>query len=90
MPFVFAVWAVRKSLPSDSKHELSSIIEHSLSSAEGHIGEIGELHGKEIGLSRNDVEEYLEGFNYRLGEREREAMREFRALVEEVQKELQS
>lgn len=85
LPFVFAVWAVKKSLSEEAKKELSEIIEHSLSSSENRFGEIGELAGKRIGLTRDEVEEYLEGFNYRLGEREKEAMREFRKLIEEVE-----
>lgn len=84
MPFVFAVWAIRKTLPEAIKIELNSIIEHSLKNSEGHFGDIGELHGKEIGLNRTDVEEYLEGFNYHLGDREREAMKEFKKLVQET------
>src|ERR1041385_2712384 len=84
MPFVFAVWVVKKSLPDETKKELSSIIEQSLNASENQFGEIGRLHGKRIGLKRNEVEEYLGGFNYRLGEREREAMKEFRKLVREV------
>ena len=84
LPFVFAVWAVAKSLPLHSKAELGDIIERSLSGSEGHYADIGELHGKEIGLSRAEVEEYLAGFNYRLGERERKAMREFRNLMHSV------
>jgi len=85
LPFVFAVWAVKKSLPLEMKQELSEIIERSLNQSDGCLGEIGELAGKRIGLTVGEVEEYLEGFNYRLGEREHEAMREFRKLVEEVQ-----
>jgi aminodeoxyfutalosine synthase len=82
MPFVFAVWAVKRSLPEEKKKELTSQIEHSLIQSEVHLGEIGELHGKQIGLEHTDVEEYLEGFNYRVGEREQEAMKEFRLLAE--------
>ncbi|MBI1806289.1 MAG: aminofutalosine synthase MqnE [Ignavibacteria bacterium] len=85
MPFVFAVWAVKKSLPEETKIELDEIIGHSLSQSEPRYADIGELHGKQIGLSRNEVEEYLTGFNYRLGEREREAMREFRKLITEIE-----
>ena len=85
LPFVFAVWAVKKSLPQGTKQELSEIIEQSLTEAEDRFSEIGEVAGKRIGLTRDEVEEYLEGFNYRLGEREREAMREFKCLVEEVE-----
>ena len=89
MPFVFAVWAVQRSLPKETKEELNNLIEQSVKSAEGKFGVIGELHGTRIGLNRNDVDEYLEGFNFRLGEREKEAMREFRKLVEEIEKQLQ-
>ena len=84
LPFVFAVWAAKKSLSQESKHELSEIIEQSLSSSENRLGGIGEAHGKEIGLRTHEVEEYLEGFNYRLGEREREAMRVFHSLAEKI------
>jgi chorismate dehydratase len=81
MPFVFAVWAVGAGLAAATKTELGTLIERSLSSAEGAFGEIGALHGRQIGLAGADVEQYLEGFNFRLGDREREAMKEFRKLV---------
>jgi chorismate dehydratase len=81
MPFVFAVWAVGAGLAPATKTELGMLIERSLASAEGALGEIGALHGRQIGLSGPDVEQYLEGFNFRLGDREREAMKEFRKLV---------
>jgi len=86
LPFVFAVWAAQKSQPMEVKQQLGEIIERSLGESEAKLGEIGELAGKRIGLTRDEVEEYLEGFNYRLGDREREAMREFRELVEEIER----
>ena len=86
MPFVFAVWAVKKSLGMEAREELRSLLEHSLTLSLDQFGEIGELHGKQIGLSRTDVEEYLGGFSYQLGDRERTAMQEFRKLVEEKEK----
>ena len=85
LPFVFAVWAALKSQPMEIKEQLGEIIERSLVESETKLGEIGELAGRRIGLTRDEVEEYLEGFNYRLGEREREAMREFKMLVEGVE-----
>jgi len=84
MPFVFAVWAVRKSLPEEQKKEIALLIENSLEKSENHFSEIGELHGSRIGLNPDEVKEYLEGFNFRLGEREREAMKEFRRLIREI------
>jgi chorismate dehydratase len=84
LPFVFAVWAVKRSLPEETKKELAGIIGRSLSSGETRYGEIGRFHGRQIGLSTEEVEGYLEGFNFRLGERERQAMREFRTLTEDI------
>jgi aminodeoxyfutalosine synthase len=85
LPFVFAVWAVRRDLPAQTKAELAALIENSLRQSEGRYDEIGALHGKLIGLSPKEVEDYLSGFTYPLGERERTAIAEFRALVAELQ-----
>jgi len=81
LPFVFAVWAVKKSLPDNRKNELKNIIEKSLQQSNGRFGEIGELHGKRIGLDVDEIAIYLKVFNYRLGEKEKEAMIQFRLLV---------
>jgi aminodeoxyfutalosine synthase len=83
MPFVFAVWAVEKRLPADAKRELNRLIERSLAASAGRLADIGHLGGKRLGFTGAEVEEYLEGFNYTLGEREREAMGEFGKLVAE-------
>jgi chorismate dehydratase len=84
LPFVFAVWAANKSTDEKTKQNLRETIERSLAESEEHFGEIGELSGKRIGLTVAEVEEYLQGFNYRLGEREREAMKEFHSLTQSV------
>ncbi|HEY6193188.1 MAG TPA: aminofutalosine synthase MqnE, partial [Bacteroidota bacterium] len=51
MPFVFAVWAVDKELPADLKKDLGDLIERSLADSAGHFAEVGELAGKQIGLT---------------------------------------
>jgi aminodeoxyfutalosine synthase len=84
LPFVFAVWAVRKSMPEERKRELVSLVQNSLEISEDHFSEIGEMHGSRIGLTKGEVKEYLEGFDFRLGEREQEAMKEFMKLVQEI------
>lgn len=84
MPFVFAVWAVRKSLPEETKRSIASMVGRSLERTDGRYRAIGELHGRSLRLDPEYVEEYLEGFNYTLGEREREAMKEFRRLTVEM------
>jgi aminodeoxyfutalosine synthase len=85
LPFVFAVWAVNRALPEDSKNALRSALERSVESSEEDFGPVGNLRGKEIGLDNKEVVEYLEGFSYRIGEREKEAMRVFRQLVQELE-----
>jgi aminodeoxyfutalosine synthase len=84
LPFVFAVWALKKSSPVEKKTELRQLLQFSLEKSEAALETIGSLHGKQIGLTPNETKEYLEGFSYRLGEREREAMEVFRKLFDEV------
>ena len=85
LPFVFAVWALKKSLPPETKQELTQVLESSLEQSESKLDRVGTLHGKQIGLTPSEVQEYLEGFNYRLGERERTAMQVFRKLYQETE-----
>lgn len=85
LPFVFAVWAVRSSLPAATKEELSGIIARSLDASEGDFIPAAGPHGRRIGLTDRETQEYLAGFSYRLGEREREAMNVFRRLNAELE-----
>ncbi len=85
LPFVFAVWALKKSLAPAVKQELTHLLESSLGQSEMKLDRVGALHGKRIGLTSSEVREYLEGFNYRLGERERTAMQVFRKLYQDTE-----
>jgi aminodeoxyfutalosine synthase len=81
LPFVFAVWAVQKEMPPEQKTELCSILQDSLEDAEIDFARIGQRHARRIQLTLEESAEYLDGFNYRLGERERAAIEEFRRLL---------
>ena len=81
LPFVFAVWALRRSLPPGVKEELTALLKGSLESLGGEFVKVAGRHGRRIGLTDAETQEYLSGFNYSLGEREREAIAEFRRLV---------
>jgi aminodeoxyfutalosine synthase len=81
LPFVFAVWALRRSLPPAVGEELSSLLKQSLESVGGDFVSVAGTHGRRIGLTDAETQEYLSGFNYSLGEREREAIAVFRRLV---------
>ncbi len=85
MPFVFAVWAHRRSLSAEKSTELQEIIQQSLEKGIRTLDSIGTLHGTSISLTPAETTEYLEGFNYRLGERERAAMNIFKKFIEEVE-----
>jgi predicted solute-binding protein len=84
LPFVFAVWANKKTLSAEKKEELHQIILQSLQKGENQLETIGVLHGTMITLTPAETSEYLQGFNYHIGEREKEAMNIFKKLIEEV------
>ncbi len=85
LPFVFAVWAARKTLPEATRQHIRSLIARSVEESETDFVACAGVHGRRIGLTGDETREYLEGFNYRLGEREREAVAVFRSLVAEVE-----
>jgi aminodeoxyfutalosine synthase len=85
LPFVFAVWAQKRSLPEADKRTLGEILGTSLASCEGDFIPAAGAHGRRIGLTDAETQEYLEGFNYRLGEREKEAMKVFQSLLSEIE-----
>ncbi len=84
LPFVFAVWAVKKSMPPDRQAELSSILAASLDKGVEDLGTVSLAHARSLGLTSDESVEYLEGFNYRLGEREKEAIRVFESLLSAI------
>jgi chorismate dehydratase len=85
LPFVFAVWAYKRTMEPAMADDLRDIIASGLSLGEAHLEEIGFLHGKKVALSPAETTEYLQGFDYHLGERQREAMQAFKKLIVEVE-----
>ncbi|MDH4070999.1 MAG: menaquinone biosynthesis protein, partial [Ignavibacteria bacterium] len=71
LPFVFAVWAMSRSLRPEAKEELRRHVLRSLEHGWEH-SLVVRAHGGRLGLSEGEAEEYLDGFNYHIGERERE------------------
>ena len=88
LPFVFAVWAVRKALPQESRDELASLIQNALLKGEVEFERISEAHAGRIGLTPVEATEYLQGFNYRMGEREWRAIEVFENLLTSVESEV--
>jgi predicted solute-binding protein len=85
LPFVFALWAVQKSMLAQQRDELLGIIQQSLASAEEDYAAVGQAHAKRINLTIAESVEYLEGFNFRVGERERISIELFQGLLQELE-----
>jgi len=84
LPFVFAVWVCKRELSGERRDSLKKMISNSLEKSEIDLGSVGYLYGKSIGLTKEETKEYLEGFNYLLGERELEAMKVFNSLIAKI------
>lgn len=90
LPFVFAVWAMNAKLPSENKQQIMEAVRRSLALCGADFIPVAGNEGRAIGLTDAETQEYLEGFNYRLGEREKEALVKFRGLVDQIEGEKRS
>ncbi len=80
LPFVFAVWAVRSSLPRRERERFAGFLVGSLAVGIEHLDEIAEAHAGALG-EEGDLRAYLEHFEYRLGARALEGLGRFRDLL---------
>ena len=72
-------------MPAKQKDELLGMIQQSLERAEDNYAAVGASHAKRIGLTSEEAVEYLEGFNFRVGERERISIEIFQGLLRELE-----
>jgi aminodeoxyfutalosine synthase len=77
MPFVFAVWVIRKDTPENARKEILESLENSLVNSANHFGGFGREHGAKLGMSEAEVSDYLSQFHYRFSIDEHAAMAEF-------------
>lgn len=82
LPFVFALWAVRRSLPDNTKEEFAGLLERSFTVGMSQIDDIAESFAGELG-AREVLASYLRNFHYRLGTEEMKGLDEFRRLSAE-------
>ncbi|MDP2948885.1 MAG: MqnA/MqnD/SBP family protein [Chloroflexota bacterium] len=80
LPFVFALWVVRRDLPSPGKEALQSVVAQGLARGLQALDCIA-LMRVDTGLSPQEVIAYLQGYRYVLDAEERRAIEEFRALM---------
>ena len=82
LPFVFARWAVRASLPPREKHELALTLESSLDLALDDLEHVSEAQARRTGLPQDAIKAYLQGIHYRLGPSELEGAEEFKRRLD--------
>jgi aminodeoxyfutalosine synthase len=77
LPFVFAVWGVQRTLPTERKSALKSAVGAALEAGKVDFVKIAGGYGRRLGLTDGETHDYLAGFNFHLGEREWDAIRLF-------------
>jgi len=82
LPFVFALWAVKRSLPESAKTDFASLLERSFSKGMTEIDLIAGRYAGQLGTPE-DLASYLRNFHYRLGAEEKKGFSAFEQLVRE-------
>jgi chorismate dehydratase len=80
LSFVYAVWAVRRTLDAAIQQELREFLEASLAAGLANLPEVARQL-TEPGWSASETEAYLRRFHYRLGPEDLEGMRRFETLL---------
>lgn len=84
LPFVFAVWAVKKDLAQQKIDALDELLNDALNKFFSTETVIEEFYNAKIGLSRDEIKDYLNNIVYRLGENELKAIEIFRELYQKL------
>jgi chorismate dehydratase len=82
LPFVFARWAVRRSLPDGEKRALAGALSRALDLGLDRAAGIAGRRSADIGVPAEELESYLRRLTYRLGEPEARGEALFRRLLE--------
>jgi len=80
LPFVFARWIVRRDLNPEARQFLLSLVEQSLEVGMQRIDKIAAKRS-DLSMTTDEVRDYLLGFNYVLGTKEKEAIALFRRYM---------
>ncbi|MBN1587728.1 MAG: menaquinone biosynthesis protein [Candidatus Omnitrophica bacterium] len=84
LPFVFAHWVVRVTVPEKTVVLLSGLMETALHRGMAGLSEIAERRSNDLGLTQEQALQYLQNFVYELGPQEEIALGVFRKLCSEL------
>jgi len=82
LPFVFALWVVKRSLPLEEKKVLALRLEDALYEGLKEIPAIAAERAADLGLPAEALEKYLRHFRYRFGPDDWAGIDEFRRLLD--------
>jgi len=82
LSFVYAIWAVRRSLAPELKHELGAFLESSLAAGLADLPAVARQQ-TDPGWTPEETEAYLRRFHYRLGPEHLRGMERFESLLRE-------
>ena len=81
LPFVFAVWAIRKDAAAQEKKQIEAALMRTLAVNLGQLESIAQGYSAPLGIPTKDLQTYLSNFVYRMGSAEESAIKTFRELV---------
>ena len=81
LPFVFARWVVRRGSGDETVQRLEGLLSRSIDRGLARVEEIAETR-PDLGMSHEEIVEYIRSFHYRLGAEELEAIDRFRDLLD--------
>lgn len=81
LPFTFAAWAVRASLPKEERHAFFRSLDAALDYGLSRLPQIA-ARRRDLGFPDEEIICYLQSFTYRLGPEEEKAVSEFSRLLD--------
>jgi chorismate dehydratase len=85
LPFVFARWMVRTTMPEADKARLVTMLDHSLAEGWSHFERVVSPRAQDLHMTIEEMRVYLQGFRFRMTAAEQQAIGKFRQLDETMQ-----
>ncbi len=82
LPFVFAIWVVRKEAPARAKQELIRLLDTSLKANLADLAPIARRRTAQLGMPEAEIIRYLRSLRYRLNDYDRYGMIRFKELLD--------
>jgi chorismate dehydratase len=78
LPFVFARWMVRSTLPDAERERLVALLDGSIADSWLHFERVVSPRAQDLRMTIEEMREYLQGFRFRMTEAEHQAIGKFR------------